>query len=365
MFMDEQIRSNLLEALKPRVADWEQAGYIPKEGWRILGENGLIGISSEETGLQQYYNVCKQLLSFNNVGLLASYTINEIAYRTLLRSQDGGMNEIVDQVKQGTINMSMCITEEHAGSDINSIETCAIREGDHYVVNGRKILISNGPIADYFLVAVKTSKVNIPLAGISILMVEKDNQGIKQCNTHSTAGVRLMPLGEIEFSDAKIRKEHLLGVENRGIQYLSEILHFERFMISIMAIAICEHIYHEIQLYLQSKELFGKKLKDFQHIKFTITEYYARIRILKSFILEMMERSGIGADKHDVLLAKIQSTQLLTEFVTVVSQWYGGGGYMSNHWISNLFNDVRWTKIAGGSNELLTDVLGNHLINFS
>jgi acyl-CoA dehydrogenase len=363
MFMDERNRTNLMEALKTSLADWEQAGYISKGGWKIFGEYGLVGISSEESGLRQYYEVCMQLLSLNNIGLLASYTINEIAYRTVLLSQNKKLNEIAEQVKQGSKNLSMCITEEHIGSDLKSIETSAFREGDYFNLSGKKTMISNGPIADYFLTVVKTNKEGIPLAGISILLVEKDNQGIKYCNTLSTTGVHLMPLGEIEFFNAKVNKDNLLGAENRGVQHLSEVLHFERLMISIMAIAICEHIYHETRLYLQNKELSGKKLKDFQYIKFTITEYYARIKILKSFIFEMIDHSGPRADKHDVLLAKIQSTQLLTEFAVVVSQWYGGGGFMSNHWISNLFNDVRWTKIAGGSNELLTEVLGNHLIN--
>lgn len=360
--MKEESYSQLIEELTPQLSQWMEIGYIPKEGWKLFGRYGLIGISYEDNGLLNYYTICRKLLSLHNIGLVASYTINEITYGALARYSENQWNDLLALAKQGHLNISLCMTEEQAGSDLQKMSSSAVLKGEHYVLNVKKKYISNAPIADYLILAVNTGKSQIPLSGISIFLIDK-NQSNLTISPLSTVGVRLMPLGEIELQQAKVSKKQLLGKENKGVQYLAETMQYERLMISLLALAICEEIYSDAIKHVQNRELFGKKLKDFQYIKFEITEYFSRIKMLKAFLLELIRHPQTKENKHDVLLAKIQSTQLLSDIASTVPQWFGGSGYVSDHWVSNLYNDVRWTKIAGGSNELLCDSLGNHLVN--
>lgn len=225
-------------------------------------------------------------------------------------------------------------------------------------------MISNGPIADYFIVAVKTNKEVAAWRGISLFLIKKDDPGLKISPALLKAGAHLMPLGEIEFENLRLSEERLLGKKNRGFEHLMSVLTFERTVISIMSTAMSEDALGSVMDYLSEREVFGKKLRDYQNTKMVIAELFSRTRVMRVFVNRIMDDFDRGImDKTDVMIGKILASELLKDIIDALYRLYGARGYMASHWVANYYNDVRWINVAGGSNELLTDVLGNNIVH--
>lgn len=357
------VNNDVLNKIEKKIELWKKEKYIPREGWKILGENGLIGVSTDKEGLGRFQNICSELIKANDFGLLASYSINEITYRTLFKLLESD-NPILKKIEQGEKNVALCITEENAGSDIRNIETEAQYQKGIYIINGQKILVSNGPIADYFIIAVKTNKENLSLRGISLFLLDKDIEGIYVSDNIEKAGADLLPIGEVHLTDCSVSEKNILCKKNRGFQYLMDILQFERIIISITATIASGMLIERVIPYINSKYIFKKKLADYQNIKIKIAEYYSQIMLIREYVNKIVrDFDNDKIDKTSVMIAKSYSTELLKELTCFISQIYGGKGFLSNHWISNIYNDIRWTSIAGGPNELIKEIIGNIVVN--
>jgi alkylation response protein AidB-like acyl-CoA dehydrogenase len=357
--------SNLIKNISESIDEWERLKYIPKEGWKLLGENNLIGISfNQENGVSKLADAISQLTVLKKAGLLSAFAINEISFRLLSLFRTQIDTSIMEEIASGNKNISLCITEEKAGSDLGAIESEAVLEDGHYNFKGKKILISNGPIADYFILAIKTNKDVAAWRGITLFLLDKEDVGSKISEPIPAAGAHLMPLGAMELDGIRVSEDKILGKKNRGFEYLMNILLFERVVISILATAMCEDILKTFIKYLNEREIFGKKLKDYQNTKFVVAEMFSRTKVLRNFVDKLIhDYDKNDVDKSNVMISKVMCTELLKDMINNVSQLYGASGYLSEHWIANYYNDIRWTSIAGGANELLLDVLGNNLVH--
>ncbi|QSF44391.1 acyl-CoA dehydrogenase family protein [Paenibacillus tianjinensis] len=354
-----------IDYLSAGLSTWMKLGYLPREAWKEMGDQEWIGLSSRaESGLESYYSLCQELAVHKSVGLIGTYSVNEIALRLLRRFRNPAAEKAAEEIRTGNKNIALCISEENAGSDINKLTTQAIAaDNEGYMITGKKMYITNAPIADYFLVAARTNEAGEAWKSISLFLVERHQKGIDVSEETDKAGARLMPFGEVHFADCPVAADCLLGRKNRGFEYLAGALDFERTLISIMALSMSEMIFTELTEHLNRREIFGKRLIEFQRNKFLISDFYSKISVLKQFVLNLInDLKQNQADKNHVFVAKIQSTELLRELADAALQLYGAKGYVSDHWIANLYNDIRWLSIGGGANEMLKDMLGNKVV---
>ncbi|PYG90236.1 alkylation response protein AidB-like acyl-CoA dehydrogenase [Ruminiclostridium sufflavum DSM 19573] len=363
--MDNEKLKGLLAYISENISSWNEQKYIPRDGWLTFGKQGVIGVSMDrEQGIKAFSELIAGFCRFKNVGLISSFSVNEIALTLLARFNSPQAAAAKAEVLEGRKNISMCITEEGAGSDVSAIAAEAAAVDNGFVLSGKKTMISNGPIADYFIVAVKTNKEVAAWRGISLFLIKKDDPGLKVSPALLKAGAHLMPLGEIEFENLKLTEERLLGKRNRGFEHLMSVLIFERTVISIMSTAMSEDALDSVMGYLSEREVFGKKLRDYQNTKMVMADLFSRARIMRVFVNNIMDDFDSGImDKTDVIIGKIMASELLKDIIDALYRLYGARGYLASHWIANYYNDVRWINAGGGSNELLKDVLGNNIVH--
>lgn len=344
--------------------EWKSLGYIPKDGWLFFGNNHMIGTSKDPLeGMFKFIDTCKEMLKFQDVGLVSSLSINEITLN-LLRTILPSNSRILQEIISGKINVALCITEESEGSNIlgNKLEAKSI-DPEHYTLNGKKVFISNAIIADYLIVVAKTNNSSAGWQNLSLFLIPSKTEGI-EISERKSEFLKLMPVSEIKFENCIIPTSYILGRKNRGFFYLVEALQFERLILSVLSIEICKYALNETLTYVKQRETFYKKLSDYQVVRFNLAQFYAKMEILSDYNTQLIKKFNIGkADKTKIIIAKTMSTEFAVEFSIYLSQLYGGKGYLKDSWMSNFYNDIRWMGIAGGSNEVLLDVLSNGLIN--
>lgn len=349
----------------PVVREWEKFGYIPKEGWKMLAKNGYIGISKRTPdGIFRFIEVCKSLLKYDSIGLVSSYAINEITYSALISilPQD---SVILEEIREGKRNVALGITEEIEGSNILANQNNAVfdENTDTYIINGKKVLVSNAYVADSIIVVAKTNDSNMAWQNLSLFLVDKSTPGVV-VSENTTDFLKLMSVSQITFDDCVVRSEQIIGKKNRAFTYLVEALQFERLLLAVMSLEISIYSLNKTIPYIKNRTVFEKPLMDYQLIRVNLTNFHTRIEVLKNYLSVAIQHFAEGKpNKSEVVISKTMATELVKELSIYLSQLHGGKGYLRESWVSTLFNDIRWMSVAGGCNEVLTDVLSKDIFN--
>src|SRR5699024_6452310 len=189
----------------------------------------------------------------------------------------------------GDIISAIAMTEPNTGSDLANIQTTAILDGDHYVLNGEKTFITNGHLADIVIVVAKTDPKPQPAhRGISLLVVEADTPGFTKGKKLQKVGQHASDTAELIFQDARIPKENLLGEEGKGFYYLMEKLQQERLMVAIQSLASAELMVEETIRYVKERTAFGQRIADFQNTQFKLAEMKTEIKIGRTFVDQLI-----------------------------------------------------------------------------
>ena len=324
---------------------------------------GILGLTLHEGGLTRFQETVRVLATVHDPGLVSTFAINEIALKLLSKFREQLEPSIIDELTSGRANVALSMSEVEAGSDVAGITAPAVRDRDGFVLNGEKAYISNGPISQYFIVAMRTNDSAIPALGISLFLVRRDDPGVTVTTTE-TVGIPTMPLGNLTMTDVRIPENRLLGQINRGFVLLMNILGFERVIVAVLATAMGHAHLIEGARHCRERHVFGKSLADLQHTQMIFARLGSRLRSLESFVDDLIKGfdSGNRIDKDEAIMAKVLSTELLVDIALELGQLYGAQGFFEGHWIANLVNDVRWTGIAGGSNQVLLGTLGKHFV---
>ncbi|MCD6585844.1 MAG: acyl-CoA dehydrogenase family protein [Desulfobacteraceae bacterium] len=262
----------------------------------------------------------------------------------------------------GETILAVAMTEPDAGSDLASLSTTAVRDGDHYIVNGSKIFISNGQLADLCVVAVRTDETASPHAGVSLLAIESNSKGYRKGTNLKKIGMRAQDTSELFFDECRVPVENLLGAEGEGFKYLMHNLQQERLVLGIGAYAAAEGALDITIDYVKGRKLFGKTLGKFQNTRFTLAEIATKVQLARSFLDDLIPRHMAGEDVvREVSMAKYWLTELQFETADKCLQMFGGYGYMREYLISRLFVDARVQRIYGGANEVLKEVIARRL----
>jgi alkylation response protein AidB-like acyl-CoA dehydrogenase len=364
----ETVRAFCDKEIVPHHESWEEAGIVPRELWTAAGAAGLLGfmmpteyggggvrdfrfnaVLIEELTRAQASGVGFTIHTDINSAYLLDYATDEQKARWLPRFCSGE-----------TIS-AIAMTEPEAGSDLQGIRTTAVRDGDHYVLNGQKTFISNGILADLVVVVAKTN----PAAGaqgISLLVVERGMPGFERGRNLDKIGLKAQDTAELFFDNVRVPAANLLGEEGQGFVYLMEKLPQERLTIAVVAAAACERILEQTLRYVKERKAFGRPIGSFQNSRFVLAEVATETQIARVFVDRCIEELNAGTlTVADAAMAKWWTTELQKKVVDRCLQLHGGYGFMTEFPIAKAYLDTRIQTIYGGTTEIMKEIVGRSL----
>jgi acyl-CoA dehydrogenase len=266
---------------------------------------------------------------------------------------------------RGEVIGAIAMTEPSGGSDLQAIRTAALKAGDDYVINGQKVFVSNGQLADVIVLAAQTSP-GTRAKGITLFLVESDRPGVTRGRRLEKIGLKAQDTSELFFSDVRVPATNVLGDVGAGFAYLIAELPQERLVQALRAVATCEAAIEWTVEYTGKREVFGQTVLSFQNTQFKLAELTALTAAQRAFVdrcLDLHLANALSA--VDAAMLKLTTTEALGKVVDECLQLFGGWGYMWEYPIARAFADARQARIAGGTTEVMKLIIARELIRKS
>jgi acyl-CoA dehydrogenase len=365
----EQVRRFVEAEVAPKVAEWNAAGTSDRETWRKAGAAGLLGAGAPEeyggsggTFLHDAI-VMEEFARARGHAMMMSLH-SDICLPYLLHYGTPEQKERwAPGAIRGEVLLGIAMTEPEAGSDLQAIQTRAVRDGDDYVVNGSKTFISNGQIGDLFIVVVKTDPDARPgRKGMSLVLVPADSPGFVRGRKLDKLGLRGQDTSELFFEDCRVPVEYLLGDEGRGFYMLMEQLQQERLSIAVSAMASCRRSLEDTLAYVKERRAFGQPIAAFQNTQFKLAELATEVELGQVFVDQLTAAHVRGDDVvTEVSMAKWWTTDLQKRLTAECLQLHGGFGFMREYPISEDYADAAVQSIYAGTNEIMKVIIARRL----
>lgn len=354
----------------PYNEQWEKDGMVSRELWLKAGQQGFLGMSVPE----EYGGAGVD--DFRYSAIIAEETV-----RAGVASAGQGMglhNDITlpyfmayaneEQKRRwlpgmcaGELITAIAMTEPNTGSDLAAVRSTAMRQGDHYLLNGQKTFITNGILSDVVIVVAKTN-LEMRHKGISLLVVERGMEGFKRGRKLEKMGQKAQDTAELYFEDARVPVENLLGEEGRGFYYLMRQLAQERLSVAVLAVAACETALEITLEYCKERTAFGQPIGSFQNSRFKLAEMKTETKIARVYVDRCMEELNAGElSPEDAAMAKWWTSELQKKVVDQCVQLHGGYGYMLEYPIARMYLDARVQSIYAGTNEIMKEIIGRSM----
>jgi alkylation response protein AidB-like acyl-CoA dehydrogenase len=365
------VRAFVEREMLPHHAEWEAAGLVDRDVFRQAGKAGFLGIDAPEEhgggGTRDFrYNVIiseevqRAWLGGAGLGITLHNDICLPYY--LHQATPAQQARWLPGICSGELITAIAMTEPGTGSDLASIATTAIRDGDHYVVNGSKTFITNGINADLVIVAVKTDP-DARHAGVSLLVLERGMPGFERGRNLDKIGLHSQDTAELFFNDVPVPAGNLLGEEGQGFRYLMGNLAQERLSIAVAGVAAARAALDTTVAYTSERRAFGQALAAFQHVKFTLAELATEVRVAEAFVDQCVLALNAGTlTAEEAAMAKWWCTELQGRAVDIGVQLHGGYGFMAEYPIGRAYADARITRIYGGTTEIMKEIIGRSLL---
>ena len=366
----ESFKDFLQKEVVPYIEKWEKTGDIERFIWSKFGEMGYFGLSyPEEYGgldLDIFYMVIflEELQKINSGGFAAAMWAHVYLAMTHLNKEgdDRIKRKYLTPSIDGEMIGCLCITEPFGGSDVAGMRTTAVKDGDHYIINGSKTFITNGVYSDYLIVAAKTDPES-KHAGMSIFVVDRVAEGVSATKLDKL-GWRASDTGEIAFDNVKIPAENLMGEEGKGFPYIMQHFALERLVMGINAHARAEYAVEYAIQYMSERQAFGKSLDKFQALRHKVAEMASQVEMCKEFNYSIAKRLDEGGYVvKEASMSKLLSTKMADEVIYEALQLLGGYGYMEEYPMARLLRDSRLGPIGGGTSEILKEIIAKIVID--
>lgn len=362
------VRRFIEEHVTPFHAQWEKDGQVPAELWLKAGELGLLccNVPEEYGGLGgDFLHSAILIEEMARAGATGPtfYLHSDIVAPYLV---DFGTEEQkrkwLPKMASGEVIAALGMSEPSGGSDVQAMRTQAIRDGDHYVINGQKVFITNGHTADLLVLACKTD----PKArgkGVSLILVETNREGFKRGRKLEKMGCKAQDTSELFFADVRVPVENLLGTEGGGFAMLMTQLAQERLVQAIRGVSSSEAALEWTKDYVKERKMFGGTLSDFQNTRFKLASLTAEVLTQRVFVDRCIEMHLKGEfDAVDAACAKLVTTELQGKVMDECLQFFGGWGYMWEYPIARAFADARMCRLGGGTVEVMRQIIGNAIL---
>ena len=364
-----QVRRFADREIEPKVPEWNRRGITDRETWLRLGAEGYLGPCMPEEyggggGDFLYDAIVMEELAWQRAhGLMtAVHTSICMPYLVSYGSTEQKARWLPPAIR-GDVLLGICMTEPGTGSDLANVQTRAIRDGDHYVLNGAKTFISLGQLGDLFIVVAKTDPVaSPPHAGISLLLVEADTPGFVRGRKLEKLGLHAQDTSELSFQDCRVPVANLLGREGQGFKMLMEKLQQERICIAVIAVTSCRRALADTLDYVKQRHAFGQPIAAFQNTQFKLAELATQVEIGQAFVDRLLAAHVRGEDVvMEASMAKWWTTDLQRRLTAECLQLHGGYGFMLEYPISSDYADAAVQSIYAGTNEIMKVIIARRL----
>ena len=346
--------------LTPQVDDWEAAGIVPKDAWLKMGEQGFLCMDVPEEydgyGADFLYSVIvtEELVRGRCQGLAAPLHSDVVVpYITAFAPEELKKRVLPGCVTGETIT-ALAMTEPGTGSDLASIKTTAVADGDQVVINGQKTFISNGINCDLVVVATRAPEVDDPHGAIDLYVVEADTPGFEKGKQIEKIGLHAQDTAELFFEDCRVPASNRLGAKGGGFMMMMQKLAQERLMVAIISVASAEQMLGWTIDYCKERKAFGRPLSKFQNSQFAIVEMATEVKLGRTFldklIVEHMEGQNVVVD---VSMAKYWTSEMAMRVADRCLQLHGGWGYAEEYPIARAWRDARVLSIFAGTSEIM------------
>lgn len=363
------VRAFAEREILPHIGEWERIGELPRDLSLRAGEAGLLGVGfPEEVGGEggdaaDTAIICEELHEAGTPGgVFASLFTVGIAVPHMIASGDQRLIEkFVRPTLAGQLIGSLAITEPGGGSDMGHLRTTAVRDGDHYVVNGAKTYITSAVRGDYVVAAVRTGGPGA--AGVSLLVIEKGTPGFEVSRRLEKMGWRSSDTAELSFVDARVPAENLVGAQNSGFAQIAQAFVAERIGLAVQAYSSAQRCLDITVQWCRGRETFGRPLISRQTVQSTLTEMARRTDVARVYSRNVVERQLAGEDNLITAACFAKNTAVEAgEWVASQGvQLFGGMGYMTESEIERQYRDMRILGIGGGTTEILTGLAAKSL----
>jgi acyl-CoA dehydrogenase len=354
--------------ITPYVDQWESDGELPRELHKKAAAAGLLGVAFPESAGGQGGNgidsaiVTEELLHNGaSGGVLASLMTHGIALPHIIAS---GNADLIDRYAKPTLagDMigSLAVTEPEAGSDVSGLRTRAVRDGDHYVVNGAKTFITSSVRADFITTIVRTG--DHPHHGISVLVVDTNTPGFTVTRRLDKMGWLASDTGELSYVDVRVPGSNLVGAEGTGFVQVAQNFASERLGLATHAYAMAERALELTVDWVRNRQAFGKPLIAKQVVKHKLVEMKRAVEVSRVYTRHVLERHAAGEQLFaEAAIAKNQCVAACEFVVNEAVQLHGGTGYMRGTEVERHYRDARILGIGGGATEVMNDLIAKAL----
>ncbi|WP_342806348.1 acyl-CoA dehydrogenase family protein [Alteromonas sp. M12] len=366
-FFRDTVKKFAEKEIIPNLEAWDEAGGVDRKLWNTLGEMGFLCTNINENykgaGCDRLFSMIllEELAPFGGLGVSIAMHSDIVAPYIQRYGSESLKQKYLPKMASGEFIGALAMTEPGAGSDVKSIRTTAVKQGEHYIINGSKTFISNGYESGVVIVVAKTDP-TLGAKGVSLFVIDESMQGFEKGSKLKKIGMKAQDTAELFFNDMKVPVENLLGEENKGFFYLMEELAWERLQIAISAVACAKDAYERTVEYTKERKVFGQSVASFQNTKFKLAEMKSEIQIGQVFVdrcMELVLDNKLTADT--VSMAKYWCSDLQCKVVDECVQLHGGYGYMQEYPVARAWVDARAQRIYGGTNEIMKELISRSI----
>jgi acyl-CoA dehydrogenase len=372
----EQFRATLRDfvarEITPFVNEWDEAETFPRSLYRRAAEIGALGLGYPEefggTPADMFYSIvlAEEFARCGSGGLSASLNSHTIGLPPILAAGDDALKQrVIPPVLRGEKISALAITEPSGGSDVAALKTMAIRDGDHYIVNGEKTFITSGMRADFITTAVRTDPRNKGAGGISVLVIEGDTPGLTRTELKKM-GWWCSDTAHLHFNNCRVPANNLVGVENQGFKTVMANFNMERLFMAAQAYTYAEVCFDEALDWSRQRSTFGETLSQRQVVRHKLMDMLLQIDAARSFVYELAYRveHHLGDPAELVArtaMAKVIATRSMQFCADQALQILGGMGFMRGTRSERIYREVKVMMIGGGSEEIMKDLAARQL----
>ena len=366
----EQVRRFVAEKVMPHGDDWERDGAVPRDVLREMGSLGLFGIRYPEKYGGAELDVRTTAAFAEELGrsTYGGFAIGVLVHTDMASPHlaNAGSDEQKDRYMPGIVAgktiTAVAVTEPGAGSDVAGIRTSAKRSGNGWVLNGAKMFITNGQLADVYFVAAKTDPDAKGSRGISMFIVEKGTKGFAVSRGLDKMGWRSSDTAELSFDECWVPADAMLGEENRGFYAVMQNFQNERIVLGAQAMGEAQKAIDLTLEYVRERSAFGAPLWDKQTIRQRLAMLQAEVSAARQLVFHAAERDAAGEDcVKEVSMAKALAGELVNKVMYTCQQFHGGFGYMREAPIERMVRDARVQAIGGGATEVMLEEVAKRM----
>ena len=343
---------------------------FPTKIWKKAAELGFIGVhypeeySGQDLGVLENIIIADEFCAQDST-IGSAVVLSNFASGCVLRfGSDELKQKFLPAVAEGKMLSSGAFTEPDHGSDITSLDTTAVREGDHWVINGTKTFITNGGMAGFYCTMCQTdSEAQPSYRGISLILVEAEREGLTATDIGDKMGIHMMSTAEVNYKDVRVPASNIIGEEGRGFYQVLEFFDESRILVAAQALGTAQGAYNRALAYVKEREQFGRKIAQFQVTQHKLADMATKIELARLITYKAAWNFDQGRiDPKLTSMAKMYAARTAVEVADEAIQLLGGYGYMTEYEVERFYRDAKITEIYEGTKEVQKNTIASAVL---